>query len=269
MAFLGPVIAASFAITVLPMLYIVYKSFYGPNFSVGAYTTVLQSRLFLQSVITTAKISFVGTAASLILGYVIALHLSRQTPRKRAIYSVLVLLPMWTSVLVKSFAFTVILGREGIVNSTLSWIYAKPIALPMILNSFGVIVGMTNHFVPFVVFPVLASLLSIDPALYKAAGVMGAKPPKMFWTITLPLSLPGVLAGGFSVVIMSLGMFIIPALLGSGKNAMLANLIDFYTREILDWNMASAIGVLLLLMVILLTAPSAFIRSRAARKEGR
>lgn len=263
-AFVGPVVVASVAITALPLLYIIYISLGGARFTFDAYAKLFGSALFLQSVATTIKISLIGTLASLILGCVIALHLARQTPGRRAIYAILVLLPMWTSVLVKSFAFTVILGRAGIINSFLSWIFGHAIALPMILNSFGVIIGMINQFIPFVVFPVLASLLAIDPALYKAAEVMGAKPPRIFWTITLPLSLPGVFAGGLSVIVMSLGMFIIPSLLGSGRDAMLANLVDFYTREVLDWNTAAAIGVLLLLMVFLLTVPSLWIRRRNA-----
>ncbi|MGL9623880.1 ABC transporter permease [Bradyrhizobium sp. U531] len=265
-AFIGPMVVASVAIAALPLLYIIYISLGGPRFTFAAYEKLFGSALFLQSVATTIKISLMGTLASLILGCVIALHLARQTPGRRAIYIILVLLPMWTSVLVKSFAFTVILGRAGILNSFLSWIFGHTIALPMILNSFGVIVGMINQFIPFAVFPVLASLLAIDPALYRAAEVMGAGPPRIFWTITLPLSLPGIIAGGFSVVVMSLGMFIIPSLLGSGKDAMLANLVDFYTRDVLDWNAAAAIGVLLLLMVFLLTIPSLWIRQRSAMR---
>ncbi len=257
-------VVASVAITGLPLLYIIYISLGGAHFTFDAYAKLFGSALFLQSVATTIKISLIGTLASLMLGWVIALHLARQTPGRRAIYTILVLLPMWTSVLVKSFAFTVILGRTGIINSFLSWLLGHTIALPMILNSFGVIIGMINQFIPFVVFPVLASLLAIDSSLYKAAEIMGAKPPRIFWTITLPLSLPGVIAGGFSVVVMSLGMFIIPSLLGSGKDSMLANLVDFYTREVLDWIAAAAIGVLLLLMVLLLTIPSLWIRHRNA-----
>lgn len=264
--FVGPVIVTSVAIAGLPLLYILYTSFGGPNFTFDAYANLLGSTLFRRSLITTIKISVVGSLVSLLLGYVIALHLARQTPRRRAIYMILVLLPFWTSVLVKSFAFMVILGREGIVNSFLSWITGHTVALPMILNSFGVIVGMSNYLVPFVVFPVLASLLAIDPALYRAAGVMGAKPQRIFWTITLPLSMPGIVAGGSSVLVMSLGFFIIPALLGSGSDAMLANLVDFYTRQVLDWNAAAAIGVLLLVMVLLLAAPGLWIRQRNTLK---
>jgi putative spermidine/putrescine transport system permease protein/mannopine transport system permease protein len=173
---------------------------------------------------------------------------------------VLVLLPFWTSILVKSYAFTVILGREGVINLVLSWVFGTQVALPMILNRFGVMVGMTNYLTPFIVFPVLASLLAIDPALYRAADIMSARPMRIFFTITLPLSLPGIVAGVSSVMVMSLGFFVIPALLGGRQDVMLANLVDFYTRETLDWNMAAAIGVLLLAMVILLSAPALWMR---------
>lgn len=260
--FIGPAIATSVAIAGIPLFFIIYTSFGGPNFSLDAYSNLLNSSLFRKSLMTTIKISVMASLISLLLGYVIALHLARQTPRKRAIYMILVLLPFWTSVLVKSFAFTVILGREGIINSFLSWITGHTVALPMIFNSLGIIVGMSNYLIPFVVFPVLASLLAIDPALYRAASVMGARPPRIFWTVTLPLSMPGVMAGGSSVLVMCLGFFIIPALLGGGGDAMLANLVDFYTRQVLDWNAAAAIGVLLMVMVLLLAAPTLWLRRR-------
>lgn len=114
---------------------------------------------------TTVEISVTAALASMALGYPLALHLARQPPRRRALYMILVLLPFWTSVLVKSYAFTVILGRNGLINTMLSALAGQKIVLPMIFNKFGVIVGMTNYLVPFVVLPVLASLLTIDPAM--------------------------------------------------------------------------------------------------------
>jgi putative spermidine/putrescine transport system permease protein/mannopine transport system permease protein len=142
----------------------------------------------------------------------------------------------------------------------LTWTLGTKVALPMILNRFGVMVGMTNYLTPFIVFPVLASLLAIDPSLYRAAEIMSARPARIFLTVTLPLSMPGVIAGTSSVMVLSLGFFIIPALLGGRQDVMLANLVDFYTRETLDWNAAAAIGVLLLTMVILFSLPALWVR---------
>jgi putative spermidine/putrescine transport system permease protein len=258
--FVSPAAVVSLAIAAVPLLFILYTSLGSTALSLEAFEKLLSSALFLRSFYTTVEISVFASLISLVLGYVVALHLARQSPRWRAVYMVLVLLPFWTSILVKSYAFTVILGREGVINSTLSWLFGTQIALPMILNRVGVMVGMTNYLTPFIVFPVLASLLAIDPALYRAADIMSARPMRVFLTITLPLSLPGVIAGVSSVAVMSLGFFVIPALLGGRQDVMLANLVDFYTRETLDWNMAAAIGVLLLGMVVLISGPALWMR---------
>ncbi|MDR6869379.1 putative spermidine/putrescine transport system permease protein/mannopine transport system permease protein [Bosea sp. BE125] len=259
-AFVSPAAIVSLAIAAVPLLFILYTSLGGAALSLEAFENLLTSTLFKRSLYTTLEISVSASLISLLLGYVVALHLARQPPRRRAVYMVLVLLPFWTSILVKSYAFTVILGREGVINLVLSWVFGTQVALPMILNRFGVMVGMTNYLTPFIVFPVLASLLAIDPALYRAADIMSARPMRIFFTITLPLSLPGIVAGVSSVMVMSLGFFVIPALLGGRQDVMLANLVDFYTRETLDWNMAAAIGVLLLAMVVLLSAPALWMR---------
>lgn len=258
--FVLPAALVSLAVAAVPLGFIAYTSLGGAKLSTEAFTSLMSSALFLRSLSTTIQISVFASLISLVLGYIVALHLARQSPRRRAACMVLVLLPFWTSILVKSYAFTVILGREGVINSALSWLSGTQIALPMILNRFGVMVGMTNYLTPFIVFPVLASLLAIDPALYRAADIMSARPMRVFFTVTLPLSLPGIAAGVSSVAVMSLGFFVIPALLGGRQDVMLANLVDFYTRETLDWNMATAIGVLLLGMVVLLSGPALWMR---------
>jgi putative spermidine/putrescine transport system permease protein/mannopine transport system permease protein len=238
-------------VLVLPLAYVVYMSFWKDGPSLSAYQQLLGSTLFLRTLWNTFEISITASLASLLLGYPIAMHLARQAPRARAFWSVLVLVPFWTSILVKSYAFIIVLGREGLLNRFLSAIFQENIALPLLFNRLGVIVGMTNYLIPFIVFPVLASLLAIDRSLYLASEIAGAKPPRIFLQVTLPLSMPGVIAAAFSTTVMSLGFFVIPALLGGRKDAMLSNLVDLYTRETLDWNMASAIGVILLGIVTL------------------
>lgn len=261
-SFVMPAAILSLMIAAVPLLFILSYSVGGTAFSLDAFQRLLTSTLFRRAFYNTVEISLIASVVSVLLGYAVALHLARQTPRRRAVLMILVLLPFWTSILVKSYAFTVILGREGLINLTLSWIMGTEVALPMILNRFGVIVGMANYLTPFIVFPVLASLLAIEPELYRAAEIMSAKPARIFFSITLPLSLPGVAAGAFSVMVMSLGFFVVPALLGGRQEIMLANLVDFYTREVLDWQMASTVGVLLFCMVALLALPAAWLRRR-------
>jgi len=251
--YVGPATLFLFLVMLVPLVYVAYTSVttVDGSFSLAAYERLFGSELFRRTLWSTFEISILASLSSLALGYPIAMHLARQSPRKRALYMVLVLVPFWTSILVKSYAFTVMLGRVGLVNQFLSWIVGEPVQLPMLFNRFGVMVGMTNYLIPFVVFPVLASLLAIDKSLYRASEIMGAKPPRIFLRITLPLSLPGVAAAVLSTTIMSMGFFVIPALLGGRKDVMMSNLVDFYTRETMDWNMASAIGVILLGIVTL------------------
>lgn len=262
--YVGPATVLLFCVLILPLGYVVYTSVWrGTGFSLVAYQQLLGNALFLRTLWNTFEISISAAAVSVLLGYPIAMHLARQTPRARAGWSMLVLVPFWTSILVKSYAFTVLLGRDGLINQMLSVLVAKHVELPLLFNRFGVIVGMTNYLIPFIVFPVLASLLAIERSIYLGAEIAGAKPMRIFFQVTLPLSVPGLLAGAFSTTVMSLGFFVIPALLGGPKDAMLSNLVDFYTRESLDWNKASAIGVILLGIVTLATLGSEWYQKRS------
>lgn len=258
--FIAPAAILSLLVALVPLIFIFYNSVGGATPNTDSFATILSSTLFGRAMRTTIEVSIFAGAISLVLGYIVALHLARQSARKRAALMVLVLLPFWTSILVKSYAFTIILGREGIINSFLSWVTGGDVALALIFNRMGVMVGMTNYLTPLVVFPVLASLLAIDPALYRAAEIMGAKPVRIFFTVTLPLSLPGILAGTLSALVISLGFFIVPALLGGRGDLMLANLVDFYTREVLDWNIASAVGVILFALVAIFAIPALLLR---------
>lgn len=252
LVYVGPAAVFLLFVVFLPLAYVVYTSVWTTTgFSLSAYQRLLGSSLFLHTMWNTLDLSVSAAAVSVLLGYPIAMHLARQAPRARAVWIVLVLVPLWTSILVKSYAFIVVLGRNGFINQMLSALFHTHIELPMLFNRFGVLLGMTNVLIPFIVFPVLASLLAIDRSVYLAAEIAGAKPARIFFQITLPLSVPGLVAGAFSTAVMSLGFFAVPALLGGRKEAMMSNLVDFYTREVLDWNMASAIGVILLSMVAL------------------
>lgn len=241
--FLGPVSAIMAFGLVIPLAFIVYNSFGAGHASFGAYTALFSSRLFVRVVQTTVEISLYATAVSLLLGYPIALHLSRLSDRWRPIFLIFVLLPFWTSILVKGYAFIVVLGDHGIINNALAALGLP--RLPLLFNRVGVLVGMSSYLIPFVVFPLLSNLRAQSVDLRKAAAVMGASDLRIFWRITFPLSAPGLLAGGVMCFVISLGTFVTPALLGGRRDMMVANLIDFYTRDSLDWAAASAIAVLL------------------------
>jgi putative spermidine/putrescine transport system permease protein len=267
--YLGPALVLALLVVLAPLAFVLHTSVWiGGGFSVDAYRTLWDSVLFRRSLATTFEISAMGAGLSLLLGYPVALHLSRLPPRPRAFYMILVLVPFWTSILVKSYAFTVLLGKEGVLNSVLGWMFGADANVQMLFNRTGVMVGMTNYLIPFVVFPVLASLLAIDRSIYRAVEIMGAKPPTVFWKVTLPLSMPGVASALISTFVMSTGFFVIPALLGGRKDVMLANLVDFYTRETLDWNVAAAIGVVLLGIVTLFAGTAMQFQKARARARG-
>jgi len=267
--YLGPAFLLAVLVVLAPLAFVLYTSAWtGGSFTLDSYKQLWESALFKRSLATTFEISAMGAALSLLLGYPVAVHLSRLRPRARAFCMILVLVPFWTSILVKSYAFTVLLGKEGVVNSMLSWLFGAGANLPMLFNRAGVMVGMTNYLIPFVVFPVLASLLAIDRSVYRAVEIMGAKPPTVFWKVTVPLSMPGVVSALISTFVMATGFFVIPALLGGRNDLMLANLVDFYTRETLDWNMAAAIGVILLAIVTLIAGTAMQVQKMRGHARG-
>jgi mannopine transport system permease protein len=244
---LAPLCLLLLAFFLLPLGSILWTSLHDQaGFTLKGYEGLISSTLFARVLQITFNISLSSTLISLLIGYPIALHLVRQPPRRRAFYMVLLMLPFWTSILVKSYAFIIILGQDGFINDILGWVSGGHWRLEMIFNRTGVIVGMINYLIPFMVLPILASLLALDPALPKAAEIMGAGPLRIFLRVTLPLSLPGVLAGILMNMTLSIGSFITPALLGGRRDLMMANLVDFYTRQTLDWNLASSIAVVLL-----------------------
>jgi putative spermidine/putrescine transport system permease protein len=255
-----PVSLLLMAFFVWPLALVGWSSLYNAANSaltLQAYSSLSTSTLFYRVLANTLQISCIATLASLVLGYIIALHLARMDARRRAPYMVLVMLPFWTSILVKSFAFTVVLGDRGLVNQLLGWLaelWGGTLHLEMLFNRVGVIIGMTNYLLPFMVFPIMASLLAQNESLLRVAEIMGAGPVRIFLRITLPLSLPGVLAGVLMNMTLAMGMYITPALLGGRRDMMMANLVDFYTRQTLDWNLASAIAIVLLALSGLLIA---------------
>ena len=231
----------------IPLLGIAFTSIQQNNsggaLTLASYLNILKTPLFLRVTYTTLEISVGATICSLILAYPVAYFLSKQTPRRRALYMILVLVPFWTSSLVKAFSFMVLLGQSGIINQMLALVGIEPVK--MLFNRFGVMAGMSHFLVPFFVFPILASLQNQPPELARAAATMGAGKLRIFLRVTLPLSLPGVMAGALLVFIISLGFYVIPALLGGRQDIMLSNLVDFYAREVLNWPMASAVAVVL------------------------
>ncbi|SAK66128.1 ABC transporter permease [Caballeronia ptereochthonis] len=237
-----------------PLCVVGWSSIWDHAFTLRGYEQVLTNALVHRVLGNTLMISVLATLTSLVLGYVVALHLARMPASKRAPYLVMVMLPFWTSILVKSYAFTVVLGSAGIVAKLAGWLSGDAWHPELMFNRTGVVIGMTNYLLPFMVLPILTSLASQNRNLKFAAEMMGAGPWMIFARITLPLSMPGVIAGVLMCLTLSMGMYITPALLGGPRDMMLANLIDFYTRQTLDWTLAASIAMMLLVLSAVLIA---------------
>jgi len=187
-----------------------------------------------------------------LLGYPLCYWLTKMKDRTASILMIFVLVPFWTSILVRTYAWLVLLQRKGIINSSLVslGIIDEPIQLAH--NLTGSIIGMVHIMLPFLILPLYATMRGIDTDLVRAALGLGSTPRKAFWHVFFPMSLPGLFAGIVLVFILSLGFFVTPALLGGGRVQMLAQRIESTITIYSNWGAASALGVVLLLLAFVM-----------------
>ncbi|MDX3762344.1 ABC transporter permease [Streptomyces mirabilis] len=219
-----------------------------------AYQRVLKDPLVSRSLLNTFEISALSTLATVVLGYLLAMVIWRRGPLARVVLFALVLLPFWTGVLVKNFAWAVLLQDNGLVNTALQGLGLTDAPLALLHDRFAVVVGMVHYLLPYAVFPIFAALAAIDDRLELAARSLGAGEASVFRRIILPLTVPGVSAAGLLVFIISTGFFITPVVLGGPGDMMIANQIDFYARQLTDFAGASALALLLTAVVSVLVA---------------
>lgn len=214
--------------------------------TVDPYVKALTGSLFLQVIWNTFEIAAYVTLLAFLLGYPVAYFLTVAPPLWRTIGFFCVLLPFWTSILVRTYAWMVILGRRGVLNEAL--LSLGVIDEPMVLlhSMPTVLLGMVHVLMPFFIFPVYAAMQRIDLNLIAAARGLGAPDWRVFLRVYFPLTLPGVLSGATLVFILSMGFFITPALLGGGRVTMIAVLIEQYVNKFLNWEFAGALSAVLL-----------------------
>jgi putative spermidine/putrescine transport system permease protein len=237
------------AVYLYPLTRLLAWSVFSPHFTLEHYAKLFAEPAYLRAFRNTLEISVGVTLISLVLGYPLAYLMAVVPGRVRAVLVVLVLVPFWTSVLVRTFAWMVILGKQGLVNQLLvGWgLIDRPLAL--IYNMLGVQIGMVHVLLPFMVFPLYSVMARIDTALVAAARSLGASPRQAFLRIFLPLTLPGVTAGCVLVFLMAVGFYITPALLGGEGQVTFATLIELVVRDLLDWHFGASLGVFLLAVV--------------------
>ncbi|MGE0796800.1 MAG: ABC transporter permease subunit [Lautropia sp.] len=237
---------------VVPLLGLLLFSVEAPDWTLSHFRRIGDNPAYLVVFQTTLKISITVTVLSFILGYPIAYALATGGRALRAFLLVAVILPYFTSVLARTFAWIVLLGRSGVVNEILQQLgfLSQPVAL--LYNRFSVIMGMTHIILPLMILPMLTVMSGIDQKLVRAARANGASPFAAFLTVFLPLSLPGIVAGLLLVFIYCLGFYITPALLGGVSDLMITMEIGSQVVEQLNWNFASALSVVLLLAVLVI-----------------
>ena len=210
------------------------------------YAKALGQGLYLQVFWNTFEIAVFVTFFCLLLGYPLGFLIATTTPFWATMGFIFVLLPLWTSVLVRTYAWMVLLGRNGVFNRMLIDSGAVTDPLPLLHNLTGVLIGMVHVLLPYMVLPVYGAVKRLDPAIVAAAQGLGASSWRIFWRIYLPLTLNGIFAGSVIVFVLSLGFYITPALLGGGRVMMIAVLIEQQVRETLNWPFAAALSAVLL-----------------------
>jgi putrescine transport system permease protein len=214
------------------------------------YIFVLKDKLYIYTYLSSVKIATLSTLLCLLLGYPMAYAIARSDPAKRSILLMLIILPFWTSFLLRVYAWMGLLNTHGIINTLLMGLGIIDTPMQMMYTDFAVYVGIVYSYLPFMILPLYASLERHDNRLLEAAADLGASPMRAFFDITLPLSIPGVLAGSMLVFIPAMGEFVIPVLLGGPDSLMIGRVLydEFFFNR--DWPLASAIAIVLIAILL-------------------
>ena len=239
------------AFYLLPLASMLLRSVADPTWTLENYRRLGGDAVFLEVFWTTLRTAFVVTLGALALGYPVALALSRLRRSAATLVLIVVLLPFWTSVLVRSYAWMVLLGRKGLVNETLIASGLIDAPLKLLNTPFAVHIAMIHILLPYMILPIASVLRQIDSALLRAAAGLGAPPWRVFLQVVLPLSMPGVAAGALLVFVLSLGFYITPALVGGPRDLMLSMLIAQQV-DLLNWPYAACLSAALLATTLLL-----------------
>lgn len=237
--------------------------------ALDTYAFLLKDPIYLEAWLNSIRIALIATLAALAIGYPMAYAIAQAPAAWRIALLMLVILPFWTSFLIRVYAWIGLLSANGPVNNALLWLGLIDAPLALLRNEIAILVGIVYSYLPFMVLPLYATLARMDRSLLEAAADLGCRPFRAFLTVTLPLSLPGVLAGSMLVFVPAVGEFVIPDLLGGPGDLMIGKLLwtEFFANR--DWPLASAVAVVMLAVVV---APIVLLQRiaerHAARREG-
>lgn len=237
----GPIYSSSYYLTSVDLER-------APDGSIGARDVQIYKQLYTK----TLKMALIITVLTMLLGYPLAFFMAHASDSLANFLMVFVLLPFWTSLLVRTTAWIALLQAGGVVNSTLIWLGLTDEPLELLYNEFSTILAMTHILLPFMVLPLYAVMRGIDSSYMRAAISMGSTPLGAWYKIYLPMSLPGLSAGALLVFIISIGYYITPALVGGTDGQMISNIIAFHMQVSNNWELAAALGSLLLVLILVL-----------------
>ena len=254
--FIAPLLVLMLVAFNAPIVYMLGLAFWekGRGFTLEHYAGLLEAPVYLRVLGNTMRVALVATLANVVIGYPLALWMRGLGSRGRMIALALVVLPFWVSILVRTYAWIVVLGNGGLVNRALLWSGLTDAPVSFLYNELGVTIGMANVLLPFLVLPLFAAMIRIDDRLLQAAASLGASPATIFWKVFFPLTLPALAAGTLLVFILCLGFYITPAILGGGRVPMISNLLDTLINQIPRWETAAAISTVLLIVTLVIFA---------------
>ena len=239
---------------VVPVVALLLRSVTEPDARPAELCHLFGDGTYARVFFNTFLVASIVTAVTVMVAFPVAWMLAIMPPRPRLDLFGIIILSMWTNLLTRTYAWMVLLQRTGVINRALMDIGLISEPLPLINNLTGVTIGMVYIMLPFMILPLVGTLRAIDPMTLRAAALCGASPLDAFRRILLPLSLPGIAAGGLMVFVMSLGYFVTPALLGGTSNMMLAEMIAQMIQSLLNWGLGSAAAFILLVVTMALYA---------------
>ncbi len=247
-----PSILTIIAIIMIPLGWLFYLSFIGKGgeFSLENYQRMIEYKSYFRVYIITFEVSILTTLVCILIGYPLAYFLSQLPQRFAGFFMLTVLLPFWTSLLVRTYAWLVLLQKKGLLNEFAMQIGLWETPIKLVHNMTGTLIGMAHIMLPFLVLPLYGAMRRIEPEMMQAAANLGAKPVHAFWKIFFPMSLPGMVAGSLIVFVLCLGFYVTPAVLGGGRVVMVATQITAILENQFNWGAASALGVVLLLATL-------------------
>ncbi|MFT5259473.1 MAG: putrescine transport system permease protein [Saprospiraceae bacterium] len=209
-----------------------------------------EDELYLNTYLNSIKIAFISTIWCLLLGYPIAYAIVRSDPAIKNVLLMLIILPFWTSFLLRVYAWMGLLADQGTINNLLIWLGFIDTPIRLLYSQFAVYVGIVYSYLPFMILPLYANMEKFDMSLHEAASDLGAKPITNFLTVTLPLTIPGIVAGSLLVFIPATGEYVIPDLLGGGNVLMIGKVLYSEFNSNHDWPVAAAVAIVLLIVLV-------------------